>query len=61
MSENKAVTIPQDNGSQYLGSNLPVTQSDFAAFSDQRKMLVEFVSQQLKKDVDYGIIPGTKK
>lgn len=45
----------------YQGSNLPVTQADFEALSDQRKMLVDFVAKQLRKDVDYGIIPGTPK
>jgi len=45
----------------YAGSNLPVTQTDFEALSEQRKMLLSFVAQQLKKDVDFGVVPGTKK
>jgi len=47
--------------SEYVGSNLPLLQSDFDALKDQRRMLMEFVSGQLRKDVDYGIIPGVKK
>lgn len=46
---------------EYVGSNLPVTQSDFDTLSDQRKMLLHFVAKQLRKDVDYGVIPGTNK
>lgn len=46
---------------EYIGSNLPVTQSDFDILSDQRKMLLNFVAKQLRKDVDYGVIPGTPK
>jgi len=46
---------------EYVGSNLPVTQADFEALSDQRKMLLDFVAKQLRKDVDYGVIPGTPK
>lgn len=47
--------------SKYSGSNLPVTEADFTALSDQRKMLKQFVAKQLVLDVDYGIIPGTPK
>lgn len=46
---------------EYSGSNLPVTRADFDALSEQRKMLLEFVAKQLRKDVDYGVIPGTPK
>lgn len=46
---------------EYVGSNLPVTQADFDALSAQRKMLLEFVAKQLRKDVDYGVVPGTPK
>lgn len=47
--------------SSYVGSNLPVTREDFETLTQQRKLLQEFVSKQLRKDVDYGIIPGTPK
>lgn len=57
--KNEAVLVLDD--SKYLGSNLPVTQADFDDLSNQRKMLKSFVSQQLKSDVDFGIIPGTPK
>lgn len=57
--EVKEIAVQDD--SNYVGSNLPVTQSDFDALSLQRKMLKTFVKTQLVKDVDYGIIPGTPK
>lgn len=55
--------VPQviDQEPQYTGSNLPVTRADFDTLSDQRKMLLEFVAKQLRKDVDFGIVPGTQK
>jgi hypothetical protein len=46
---------------EYVGSNLPVTRDDLSALSDQRLMLLEFVAKQLRKDTDYGVIPGTPK
>lgn len=58
--EVKELAVIEDQ-SQYSGSNLPVTQSDFDALSNQRKMLKTFTSSQLTKDVDYGIIKGTPK
>lgn len=58
--EVKELAVIEDQ-SQYAGSNLPVTQSDFDALSNQRKMLKTFTSSQLTKDVDYGIIKGTPK
>lgn len=53
-------TQKPSNG-EYIGSNLPVTRDDFDALSTQRLMLLEFVGKQLRKDVDYGVIPGTPK
>ncbi|MEN0060014.1 MAG: hypothetical protein AAGB31_14330 [Bdellovibrio sp.] len=50
-----------ENQSNYAGSNLPVTQADFEALSNQRKMLRNFTAGQLMKDVDFGIIKGTPK
>lgn len=47
--------------SEYRGSNLPVTREDFEALSSQRQLLLEFVGKQLRRDVDYGVIPGTPK
>lgn len=58
MDETKELAL---RDGEYLGSNLPVTRADFEALSDQRKMLLEFVAKQLRKDVDYGVIPGTPK
>ncbi|WP_413581113.1 hypothetical protein [Bdellovibrio sp. HCB288] len=52
--------VVQDD-SNYMGSNLPVTQADFDALSTQREMLKGFVSKQLTAEVDYGVVPGTKK
>lgn len=57
--EVKELVVVDD--SKYVGSNLPVTQSDLEVLSTQRKMLKEFTASQLIKDVDYGIVPGTKK
>lgn len=59
VDENNSI-VPLREG-EYLGSNLPVTQADFEALSEQRKMLLRFVAKELRKDVDFGIIPGTKK
>ena len=52
--------VVQDD-SNYVGSNLPVTQSDFDALSTQRQMLKSFVQKELRAEVDYGVIPGTDK
>lgn len=57
--EVKELVIQDD--SNYMGSNLPVTQQDFDALSSQRQMLKNFVQKELRIDVDYGIIPGTEK
>lgn len=57
--EVKEVVVQDD--SKYLGSNLPVTQADLTALTEQRRMLREFVAKQLTKEVDYGVIPGTPK
>lgn len=56
-----AVTKVEEKVPAYVGSNLPITQSDFDILKDQRRMLMEYVSGQLVKDVDYGVIPGVKK
>lgn len=55
--------IPQivPHESSYSGSNLPVTRDDFEALSAQRALLLEFVAKQLRRDVDFGVIPGTPK
>lgn len=52
--------VVQDD-SNYVGSNLPVTQADFDALSIQRQMLKTFVSKELRAEIDYGVIPGTDK
>ena len=45
-----------------LESNLSVKFTDTAieALGEQKKQLVKFVNSQMRKDVDYGIIPGVK-
>lgn len=58
MDEIKEIAV---RDGEYLGSNLPVTRADFEALSEQRKMLLEFVAKQLRKETDYGVIPGTPK
>jgi len=42
-------------------SSLPATRADLEYLSEQRKMLREFVSKELIRDSDFGVIPGTKK
>ncbi len=43
------------------GSGLPVTDADVSALKGQREMLRQFVSSQLRENVDFGVIPGTQK
>lgn len=52
--------VAKENGLEFNVS-LPVTQDMLAQVKEQRRLLGEFVSSQLRKDSDYGIIPGTKK
>lgn len=55
MSETKDLAIsPQSN-------QMPISELMLKELKEQRKLLMEYVSSQLIKDVDYGIIPGTKK
>lgn len=58
MSE-KAVAILNEN--QVFSANLPVTRDMLGQLQEQRSLLKEFVSKQLAKDRDYGVIPGTNK
>ncbi len=46
---------------EVFSPNLPVTRGMLENMQLQRDLLREFVSSQLTKDVDYGIVPGTKK
>lgn len=46
---------------QVFNSSLTVTRDMLNALKEQRGLLAEFVTSQLKKDNDYGIIPGTKR
>lgn len=57
--EVKEIVVQDD--SRYMGSNLPVSQADLNQLSEQRKMLKEFIKNELVVDVDFGIIPGTPK
>lgn len=57
--EMQVVQVQDD--SRYLGSNLPVTKADLNAFGEQRQMLTEFVAKQLRREVDFGVVPGTPK
>lgn len=59
MSDNQnAVTTIQP---EVFSANLPVTRSMMDDLKEQRLLLREFVQSQLRKDVDFGIIPGTQK
>lgn len=46
--------------SQTFNPTLPLTRDMLNQLTEQRSLLVEFVSNQLKKGVDYGVVPGTK-
>lgn len=46
---------------QPFNTSLPVTREMLGQLQEQRKLLKEFVSSQLHRDSDYGVIPGTKK
>ncbi len=51
-----------NNEVMVLESNLSVRFTDTAieALSEQKKQLVKFVNSQMRKDVDFGVIPGVK-
>lgn len=40
---------------------IQIQESNFAVQQSQRNSLTKFIKSQLKEDIDYGIIPGTKK
>lgn len=52
---------PQDLIIPESALSVNFTATAVAELSNQRKMLRQFISSQLKAGVDYGIIPGTKK
>ncbi len=39
----------------------PVYRNALAQTANHYKVMVAFVKAQMRKDIDYGIIPGTKK
>lgn len=41
--------------------SIPIDRAMVDQLKEQRQILTEYVASQLKKDSDYGIIPGTKK
>lgn len=55
------VVVKESAPVQIFNSSLPVTREMLNNLKDQRALLSEFVSSQLRKDNDYGVIPGTKK
>ena len=60
MSDERDVTqslVPVES----FSSNLPVTRDMLNSLTEQRSLLKEFVSKQLHKDIDFGVVPGTKK
>jgi hypothetical protein len=61
MSDIKDIVVKEGAPVQVFNSSLPVTRDMLNALTEQRKLLGEFVSSQLRKDNDYGVIPGTKK
>jgi len=44
-----------------VGFNLPITQADVDALTEQRKLFFKFVQSQLRPNIDAGTIPGTDK
>lgn len=46
---------------EILGAGLPVTRQDLETLQLQKDLLTEFFRKQLRKDIDYGVIPGTKQ
>ncbi len=46
---------------QIFNPSLPVTQDMLNDMKTQRSLLKDFVSSQLRKDTDYGVVPGTDK
>lgn len=41
--------------------SVDVSRGSLVQLRDQRKLLVEFIKSELEDDVDFGVIPGTKK
>lgn len=54
------IVVKEDNFENFSVS-LPVTRDMLRGMQEQRSLLKEFVSSQLVRDVDYGVIPGTVK
>lgn len=54
MSKNELTVSPQH-------TQMPVSELMLNELKQQRALLMQYVSSQLVKDVDYGVIPGTKK
>lgn len=40
---------------------VPITKSDLDQTFERRKLLKEFISSQMRENIDYGIIPGTNQ
>ncbi len=59
MSKNEVVV--KESELQVFNPSLPVTQDMLSDMKTQRALLKDFVSSQLRRDIDYGIVPGTKK
>lgn len=55
----KAELLPiEEKHIEVLGAGLPVTRQDLETTKERISLLKQFVATQLKKDTDYGIIPG---
>jgi hypothetical protein len=57
MSKNEVIELPVKSEAQ----NLPVTREAVEKLRAQRALLKEYVQSQLRKEVDYGTVPGTPK
>ena len=53
--------MTQEKGLAVREQNLGITQASLTATAEQLKLLEQLVEKVLRKDEDYGIIPGTNK
>lgn len=57
----ETMTVAIEERVEILGNGLPVTRQDLDNLKARIGLMKEFVSKQLRMDVDYGTIPGTPK
>lgn len=60
-NKNQVAVLPPEHHLDTFSPSLGVTRNMLVDQENQRKMLKEFVSGQLRSNIDYGVVPGTKK